>query len=629
MEGIGPQTETSTAPLFRRYAFKTQDFLIRHATPVAAVAITLLIILMAFFLYQQETAAANSKKLLLHTYDVKVHIRTLMSRTFSAQLAHGSYIITGDEKFLTHYQNAVENFQRHNPPMEPRERDNNSVAQEIGILRTLTADNPLQQKNLDETEGLMDELLSYMASAVEMRKTYGREKVLQSFDVNKRQLLTESIRTTLLSMLTEEDRLLQARAKSERENAWKTRVMMMAGMALFYAVVILAIWLCQKAEKLSRAQVAQHASYLKQIMNTIIDGLIVIDDRGTVQSMNTAAEKLFNYAPEEVIGRNVKMLMPEPYHGEHDGYIKNYRETGKTKVIGIGREVTGRRKDGSTFPMELGVSETRLNNRRLFAGTIRDITARKQLEHEKEKFIGALKQSNQELDDFAYIASHDLKEPLRGITNNALFLKEDLSEHLDDKTKKRIERMAYLCQRMERLVDDLLYFSRLGRQELAVQTTNLNEVISDITSMMETTLHDTNTQVVIPQPLPTITCDLPRITEVFRNLITNAVKYNKSEDKRIEIGCTEAANANDPKMKSGMAFYVRDNGIGIPEQFHRDIFRIFKRLNEEDDTVKGTGVGLTFVQKIVERHGGRIWLDSKVGNGTTFYFTLNTGKEAS
>jgi light-regulated signal transduction histidine kinase (bacteriophytochrome) len=233
----------------------------------------------------------------------------------------------------------------------------------------------------------------------------------------------------------------------------------------------------------------------------------------------------------------------------------------------------------------------------------------------------ALKRSNQELDDFAYIASHDLKEPLRGLTNNSNFLKEDLADNIGPETVKRLDRMTYLCQRLERLVDDLLYFSRLGRQDLAIQPADLNEVIKDIKLTMETTLREANAVIVTPEKLPTIVCDLPRVTEVFRNLIVNAVKYNKNAEKRIEIGYTAMPAGND---NESCTLYVRDNGIGIPKQFHNDIFRIFKRLNEEDDSAKGTGVGLTFVRKIIERHGGKIWLDSEVGKGTTFYFTLNT-----
>jgi light-regulated signal transduction histidine kinase (bacteriophytochrome) len=176
---------------------------------------------------------------------------------------------------------------------------------------------------------------------------------------------------------------------------------------------------------------------------------------------------------------------------------------------------------------------------------------------------------------------------------------------------------------MEQLVNDLLYFSRLGRQELAIQQTDLNAAIRDIESMMETTLKEQNATISIPHALPEIVCDKTRVTEIFRNLISNAVKYNAQKKKIVEIGCL-----NEMKTKNGVetqVFYVKDNGIGIENEFYEEIFRIFKRLNEEDDDKKGTGVGLTFVRKIIDRHGGHIWLESALGKGTTFYFTLTQG----
>lgn len=350
------------------------------------------------------------------------------------------------------------------------------------------------------------------------------------------------------------------------------------------------------------------------IVNTVLDGVIVIDTHGVVQCFNPAATRIFGYAPEEVIGENVKMLMPEPYRAEHDAYVSNYIDTGERKVIGIGREVSGRRKDGSVFPMELGVNEMRVGDERHFVGTIRDITERKNAETRIAEYVAALQQSNQELDEFAYIASHDLKEPLRGLSTNAAFLKEDQGDWLNPDGIRRLDRIMFLAGRMEQLVNDLLYFSRLGRQELAVQPTDLNEVVVEIAELVKMAEQERKVRIVISDPLPTIICDRPRITELFRNLVSNAIKYNDKQEKRVEVGCTAEEGRT--------VFHVRDNGIGIAPHFHDEIFRIFKRLNSEDDEVKGTGVGLTFVRKIVERHGGSIWLKSEPGEGTCFFFTL-------
>ncbi len=178
---------------------------------------------------------------------------------------------------------------------------------------------------------------------------------------------------------------------------------------------------------------------------------------------------------------------------------------------------------------------------------------------------------------------------------------------------------------MERLVNDLLYFSRLGRQELAIQRTDVGAVISDVESTLDVFLAERGARIVVHAPLPEIVCDNTRVTELFRNLITNAIKYNDKPEKIIEIGWKPEHATPDGRVERGV-FYVKDDGRGIDPEFHDEIFRIFKRLQGQDKE-EGTGVGLTFVKKIVERHGGKIWLESAVGNGTTFYFTLEASRD--
>jgi signal transduction histidine kinase len=238
------------------------------------------------------------------------------------------------------------------------------------------------------------------------------------------------------------------------------------------------------------------------------------------------------------------------------------------------------------------------------------------------RYTKDLERSNKELDDFAYIASHDLKEPLRGISTHSHFLQEDNKGKLDAESVNHLNRLVFLSQRIERLINDLLYYSRLGRQQLAIGPTDINLIIQDIKSTIDVFLEQNHAQVVAATPLPVIVCDKVRVTEAFRNLIVNAVKYNDSPTKKVEIGFLETYIANGGKVYRNV-FYVKDNGHGIPPEFHEEIFRIFKRLEASPKSAEaGTGVGLTFVKKIIERHGGKIWLESTPGSGTTFYFTL-------
>lgn len=234
-----------------------------------------------------------------------------------------------------------------------------------------------------------------------------------------------------------------------------------------------------------------------------------------------------------------------------------------------------------------------------------------------------LQRSNRELDDFAYIASHDLKEPLRAIFNHANFLLEDYHDRIEDDGKKRLDRMIKLSRRMEKLISDLLFFSRLGRGAAKTATVDLNEVIDDIETNLADTLREANAAITVRPGLPEITINRAQVTTLFQNLIVNAVKYNDAEKKTVEIGCEPLARGAD--RKNLPVYYVRDNGIGIEEQFKDEVFRIFKRLHGEKAYGEGTGAGLTFVKKIIENNNGRIWLQSEAGQGSTFFFQLSGG----
>ena len=244
---------------------------------------------------------------------------------------------------------------------------------------------------------------------------------------------------------------------------------------------------------------------------------------------------------------------------------------------------------------------------------------------ELNSLLGKLKRSNDELDEFAHIVSHDLKEPLRGLSNRAAFLLSDYGDKLGDEGTAHLERLVQLTTSMERLIKDLLNFSRLGHVELAVRESDPNYIVRDVMLMMDGYLKEHGAAVTIPKPMPHVVCDATRIGEVFRNLITNAVKYNDKVQKLVEVGHLPEVDTDDGPVFD--VFYVKDNGIGIDPEFHEDIFRIFKRLNEEADEERGTGAGLTFVRKIIERHGGRVWLTSVPGEGTTFYFSVKPGDD--
>ncbi|MGA0200412.1 MAG: sensor histidine kinase, partial [Prochlorotrichaceae cyanobacterium] len=228
-----------------------------------------------------------------------------------------------------------------------------------------------------------------------------------------------------------------------------------------------------------------------------------------------------------------------------------------------------------------------------------------------------LQRSNDELDAFAYIASHDLKEPLRGIYNYSHILLEDYEQVLDEDGNRRLQTLMSLTKRMEKLLDALLHYSRIGRQELSFQEVDLESLIlTEIKPILEAS-YQQKIEIKIETDLPPCAGDKTLIEEVFTNLIANGIKYNNKEKKLIFIGVSENAEAS-----KNTTYYVRDNGIGISPEHQSSIFRIFKRLHSPKQFGGGTGAGLTIVKKIIERHGGKIYLESILGEGTVFYFTL-------
>jgi signal transduction histidine kinase len=233
-----------------------------------------------------------------------------------------------------------------------------------------------------------------------------------------------------------------------------------------------------------------------------------------------------------------------------------------------------------------------------------------------------LEESYKKLDDFAHIVSHDLKEPLRAIANYSSFLLEDYKEKLDEEGKKNLEMMQRLSIRMTNLISDLLRYSRAGKEETKIEKAPIGEIVNNILESLDLKIKEKNILVKVGSGFPTIICSRVSMTEIFRNLIENGIKYNNSAQKELEIGYL----TNHKKNPRGYVFFVKDNGIGIPEKHHKDIFEIFKRLHKKDEYEGGTGSGLAIVKKLVDQYNGDIWVESKEGEGSTFYFYLDCAK---
>lgn len=362
--------------------------------------------------------------------------------------------------------------------------------------------------------------------------------------------------------------------------------------------------------KRAEEALAGQSARLAAIVETAVDAIITIDELGTIDSFNPAAERLFGYARDEVLGKNVSRLMPSPYHEEHDGYLAHYLATGEKRVIGLGREVVAQRKDGTTFPMLLAVSEMRVGNRRMFTGIVHDITQRKQAEERQALLIRELESANEELKNFAYVVSHDLKAPLRAIGTLADWISTDQSEKLDADGKEHLRLLIQRTRRMDSLIDGILQYSRVGRVREVVVAVDVNEIVQEALAMLAPPPH---IHVEVASDLPTVRAERTRMLQVFQNLLSNAIKYLDKPEGLIRVDCV----GHDQEWE----FSVSDNGPGIETRHFKRIFQLFQTLAPKD-RVESTGVGLSLVKKIVEMYGGRVWIESQPGAGSTFFFTL-------
>ena len=359
--------------------------------------------------------------------------------------------------------------------------------------------------------------------------------------------------------------------------------------------------------KAAESTLRESEARMRAVIDTAVDGVIIIDARANIRIFNPACERLFGYTSDEVIGRNVKMLMPSPYKDEHDGYVSNYRTTGVKKIIGIGREVTGQRKDGSTFPMELSVGEAEEQGAPVFVGIIRDITERKAAEQEIERNV-------RELAAFSYSVAHDLKAPLRSIEGFSTALAEDYGDALPEDGKTYLNFVTDGVTHMGKMIDDLLEYSRVGRDELPFTPVALRSVVGNAIKAFSQTIKEKDAEIAVDGEWVKIEGHWATLESIFLNLVGNALKFTRPDTRpRIEITSKDFTNTTE--------ITVTDNGIGIPEDCREKVFQIFHRLNDRAE-YQGTGIGLAIVRKGITLHRGDIVLADSPEGGVRFTITL-------
>jgi len=343
------------------------------------------------------------------------------------------------------------------------------------------------------------------------------------------------------------------------------------------------------------------------------DAMVVVNQAGEIVLLNVQAESQFGYSRDELLGQQVTNIIPEGFAERLIADDLRSAEDALAQQIGTGIELTALRKDGTEFPIEIMLSPLDSPEGILVTAAIRNITVRKEAEANLLRSMDELNRSNEELGQFAYIASHDLQEPLRMVASYTELLSRRYKGQLDADADEFIAFAVDGAVRMHRLLEDLLSFSRVGTRGAALIATSSEEALQQALDNLRVAVGDTGA-LVTHGHLPTVMADEIQLIQLFQNLVGNAIKYQRPGVPEVHVS---AFKIGDQEWK----FSVQDNGLGIDPEYFEKIFGMFQRLHGRDEFA-GTGIGLAICKKIVERHGGRISVDSEPGRGSTFFFTL-------
>jgi PAS domain S-box-containing protein len=346
------------------------------------------------------------------------------------------------------------------------------------------------------------------------------------------------------------------------------------------------------------------------VVESVPNGVVMVDRQGTIVLVNRETERLFGYARDELVGRSIELLVPGRFQSMHPAVRQEFFDNPQARLMGAGRDLFGVHKDGSEIPVEIGLSPIEAEEGFFVLASVIDIGPRKQAEAE-------LRRSNEELERFAYVASHDLQEPLRTVSSYVQLLSRRYRDRLDSDATDFIDFAVGGARRMQQLIEDLLAFSRVGTRGAPLVPTDMQAVLEGTLASLHAALEESRATVTADS-LPVVVADAGQLAQLLTNLIGNALKFRADAPPRAHVGAERNGRL--------WTISVQDNGIGISPEYFERIFVIFQRLHSQEEYA-GTGVGLAICKKIVERHGGRIWVESTPGQGARFSFTLPAATE--
>lgn len=380
---------------------------------------------------------------------------------------------------------------------------------------------------------------------------------------------------------------------------------------VLYGGLIAHLYVSSRRSRRMAADLAESRARLAAIIDNAVDGIVTIDARGIILSVNPASSRIFGYEPREMIGSNVKMLMPEPYRSEHDRYLLNYRRSGVAKIIGIGREVEGRHKDGSVFPLDLAVAELETGGGKIYSGIVRDISERKAAEQ-------ALIDANAELEEFAYRTSHDLRSPIASSLGLLGISRHMLAEGDHGGLGQTLQRMEQNFRRLDHLIQNIIIITRNRLMEEEARPIALRALVD---GEIETLSHLEDVERIritnhVPGEL-TITSKPSRFHVIVGNMLSNAVKYHDPKESEPAIDIRAVRHAGRLRLS------VEDNGLGVPPESRHLLFQMFKRLHPNRSF--GSGLGLYILKKSAQSLGGDTLYEAR-DKGSRFVIELPDGE---
>ncbi|HKK44070.1 MAG TPA: ATP-binding protein, partial [Balneolaceae bacterium] len=401
--------------------------------------------------------------------------------------------------------------------------------------------------------------------------------------------------------------------------------MSMTNRMMSITVIWISVWFVNNY-KASLEQIKKNEKRMSALFEAATEGIIISDVDGKIVIVNKKTEELFGYSRQELVGKGIETLVPRRYESRHKKYRQQYYKNPEPRPMGQGRDLYGLTKSEEEFPVEVSLNYFETDEGKFIISNVIDISQRKEAEDQllkahrelKQKAI-ELKQSNEELEQFAYVASHDLQEPLRMVASYTQLLARRYKDKLDADANDFIAYAVDGAHRMQQLLNDLLQFSRVGTRAKPFKLVDLKKVVEDALQNIEKLIDENDAEILIGSEFPSLSVDKTQLTQLFQNLVHNAIKFRGKARPEVRINAEE--------LETHWQFSVADNGVGIPQKYQERIFVIFQRLHNRDK-YEGSGIGLAICKKIVERHNGKIWMESTLGKGTTFYFTISKELES-